>query len=108
MKVSELMERVGSEETGRVVAYLKDALEEMNMSSPEHIMSVRIDINENQRFYDLPADYVKILDIRAKNHLNNRDEYQGLPRMIGEPATEDKADTTTGYTEHEVDPGTGV
>ena len=89
MKVSELMERVGSEETGRVIAYLKDGLEEMNMTSPEHVTSTTINIGKDQRYYDLPKDYVKILDIRAKNQANSNDEYRSIPRMIGEPSIED-------------------
>ena len=101
MKVSELMERVGSEETGRVTAYLKDALEEMNMTSPEHVTSVGINIVADQRYYDLPADYVKILDIRAKNHANSNDEYRSIPRMIGEPPVEDAPDVDYGFGELE-------
>ena len=89
MKVSELMERVGSEETGRVIAYLKDGLEEMNMTSPEHVTTTSIDIVTNKRYYELPRDYVKILDIRVKNQANSNDEYRSIPRMIGEPPIED-------------------
>ena len=33
MKVLEIMERAGASDTGRAVAYIKDALEEMNMIS---------------------------------------------------------------------------
>ena len=101
MKISELMERVGSEETGRVTAYLKDALEEMNMISPEHVTSVSINIVKDQRYYDLPADYVKILDIRAKNQANNNDELRSIPRMIGEPSVEDAPDVNYGFGELE-------
>jgi len=32
MKVKELMERVGMAQTGRAIAYIKDGLDEMNMS----------------------------------------------------------------------------
>ena len=32
---------------------------------------------------------IKLLDVRAKNNLNRDDEYRTLPRMIGEPITED-------------------
>ena len=52
MKVQEVMERAGMSETGRAVAYIKDALEEINMISPTHVTTVRIDITENQRYYD--------------------------------------------------------
>lgn len=89
MKVQELMERVGMSETGRALAYIKDGLEEINTISETHVTTERLDITEDQRFYELPMDVIKITDIRCKNQLNNRDEYQSIPRMIGEPATED-------------------
>ena len=89
MKVQELMERVGMDETGRAIAYIKDALEEMNMISETHITTSRIDIKENQRYYDVPNDAIKITSIRCKNHLNTKDEYRRIPRMIGDPYTED-------------------
>ena len=83
------MERVGMTQTGRAIAYIKDGLEEMNMMSETHVITTRIDIVENQRYYNLPNDLIKILDVRCKNHLNRNDEYRTLPRMIGEPITED-------------------
>jgi len=89
MKVKELMERVGSQETGRILAYIKDGLEEMNMISETHVNTLTIDIVEDQRLYDLPVDMVKLLDIRCKNHRNASDLYQSIPRSIYEPETED-------------------
>ena len=89
MKVQEIMERVGVTDTGRAIAYIKDALEEMNIISETHFKNVRIDITKDQRFYDFPSDMVKILDIRCKNHLNVDDEYRSIPRMLGEPLRKD-------------------
>ena len=89
MKVQEIMERVGVTDTGRAVAYIKDALEEMNMISETHVTTERIDITKDQRFYSFPSDMVKILDIRCKNHLNVDNEYRSIPRMIGEPLRKD-------------------
>ena len=89
MKVKELMERVGMTQTGRAIAYIKDGLDEMNMLAETHINVQRIDINENQRFYDFPADMIKVTDIRVKNHSNGRDEYRSIPRTIFKPPTED-------------------
>lgn len=83
MKVQELMERVGISQTGRAIAYIKDGLEEMNMLAETHVTTARIDIVKDQRFYDLPNDMVKIMDIRCKNHLNSKDEYRSIPRAIG-------------------------
>ena len=89
MKVQELMERVGMTETGRAIAYIKDGLEEMNMLAETHVTTARIDIVADQRFYDLPNDMVKVLDVRCKNHLNSKDEYRTIPRTIYKPAIKD-------------------
>ncbi len=89
MKIQEIMERAGITETGRAIAYIKDALEEMNIQSQTHITTQRIDIVKNQRFYDIPFDALQILSIRCKNHQNSKDEYRKIPRMVGEPFRED-------------------
>ena len=85
MKVQEIMERAGINETGRAIAFIKDALEEMNVISETHINTERIDITEGQRFYDLPKDMIKILDIRCKHHNNEDEKYRSIPRSIYEP-----------------------
>ena len=85
MKVQEIMERAGISQTGRAIAFIKDALEEMNVISETHINTERIDITEGQRFYDLPKDMIKILDIRCKHHNNEDEKYRSIPRSIYEP-----------------------
>ena len=89
MKVKELMERVGITQTGRAIAYIKDGLDEMNMLAETHINVERIDITEDQRYYDFPVDMIKVTDIRVKNHSNSKDEYRSIPRTIYKPPTED-------------------
>ena len=89
MKVKELMERVGTTSTGRAVAYIKDALEEIQMLTEVHTRLERFDITKDQRFYTLPNEMVKMIDIRVKNHLNSKDEYRSIPRMIHKPAIKD-------------------
>jgi len=89
MKVQEIMERAGVTDTGRAIAYIKDALEELNTISETHVTTERIDITKDQRFYDLPNDMIKVLDIRCKNQLNADDEYRSIPRMMGEPIRKD-------------------
>ena len=93
MTVQELMERVGSQQTGKIIAYIKDGLEEINMLTETHTKIERFDITEDQRFYTLPNEMVKMIDIRIKNHLNSKDEYRSIPRMIHKPAVKD-ADNT--------------
>ena len=89
MKVKELMERVGMTQTGRAIAYIKDGLDEMNMMSETHVTTERIDITEDQRFYTMPNDAIKIIDVRCKNQNNAKDEYRSIPRSINPPPTED-------------------
>ena len=89
MKVKELMERVGMTETGRAIAYIKDGLDELNMLAETHIAIQRIDITEDQRYYEFPNDMIKILDIRCKNHSNGSDEYRSIPRTIFQPPIKD-------------------
>jgi hypothetical protein len=90
MKVKEIMERAGTVQTGRAIAYIKDALDEMNILSETHVTTERIDITKDQRFYDLPQDCVKILDIRCKHHNNEDSKYRSIPRSIYEPTIVDE------------------
>ena len=89
MKVQQIMERAGTIETGLALAYIKDALEEMNMMSETHVRTLRTSIYENQRYYDIPLDAIKVLDIRCKNHEGTDDAYKTIPRAINEPEIED-------------------
>ena len=54
MKVKEIMERAGITQTGRAIAYIKDAMEDINIYSETHITTERIGINSGQRFYNFP------------------------------------------------------
>ena len=89
MKVQEIMERAGIDSTGRAIAYIKDALEEINMISETHIRTTRLNINKDQRYYSIPNESIKLLEVRAKNHNNNDNRYQVLPRMVHKPEITD-------------------
>ena len=90
MTVNEIMERVGIKQTGRAIAYIKDALAEMNLLSETHIRTERFDITEDQRFYTLPNEMVKVLDIRCKHQDNEDSKYRSIPRMVYEPTIKDE------------------
>ena len=90
MKVQEIMERAGTKDIGFAIAYIKDALDEMNIIVETHITTQRIDINKDQRFYEIPNDCLKILDIRCKHHDNDDEKYRSIPRSIYEPAIVDE------------------
>ena len=85
MTVEEIMERANITQAGRALAWIKDALEEINLMSETHVKTVRIDIESGKRFYDYPSDLIKVLDIRCKNHLNSKDEYRSIPRLMRPP-----------------------
>jgi hypothetical protein len=89
MTVQELMERVGIVQTGRAIAYIKDGLDEMNMIAGTHINVERIDIVDKQRYYTMPMDAIKIIDIRCKHHNNSSSQYRSVPRSVHKPPTED-------------------
>ena len=93
MKVKELMERCDITQTGRAIAYIKDGMEDLNIKFETHTNTQRIDVTEGQRFYEFPNDMVKVIDIRMKNHLNSKDEYRSIPRMLHQPIIKD-ADNT--------------
>ena len=90
MKVQEIMERTGLTQTGTAIAYIKDALDEMNILAETHVTTQRIDITKDKRFYDIPSDCVKVLDIRCKHHNNDDSKYRSIPRSIYEPAIVDE------------------
>ena len=92
MKIQQLMERVNSTETGKIIAYIKDGLEDLNMNFETHTMTAKMDINQNERFYDIPNNAVKILEVRALNHLNSKDEYRRVPRLVNKPWVPDGDD----------------
>ena len=90
MTVKEIMERAGINQTGRAVAYIKDALDEISIISETHITTQRMDINKDQRFYSIPNDCLKVLDIRCKHHNNDDSKYRSIPRSIYEPTLVDE------------------
>ena len=89
MTVQELMERCANQETGRIIAYIKDGLEEINMLAETHVDTERISLEADKRFYTLPNEMVKMIDIRVKNHLNSNGEYRTIPRTIHKPIIKD-------------------
>ena len=89
MKLKELMERAGIQETGRAIAYLKDGLEELNVLFETHVKTETFTITKDKRYYTFPHDMVKAIEIQAKNHLNDKDEYRMIPRLINKPLLKD-------------------
>ena len=89
MKVQELMERICATQTGRTIAYIKDGLEEINMIAETHVRRLKVNLTEDKRFYSLPNDMVKVIDVQCKNHRNSKDEYRSIPRLLKAPYIKD-------------------
>ena len=88
-KIDEIMERSGMTETGRAVAYIKDGLDEISHMTDHRVLETTTNIVADQRYYSLPANMLKLRDLRVKNHENDEDKYRSIPRMMFEPGEED-------------------
>ena len=82
MKVKEIMERAGINQTGRAVAYIKDALDEMNIISETHVTTQRMDINANQRFYNVPNDCNLLKPLIVSIKRSGSENYFAIPSGI--------------------------
>ena len=47
------------------------------------------DIIINKRFYELPADMLKLMDVKIKNHKNGNDKYRSVERTVYRPLEQD-------------------
>ena len=90
MRVKDIMERAGMTQAGRALAYIRDALHEIELMFPNHISTLDIDIIEDQRSYRVPWDCMKVMDIQCKHHNNTDGEYRSIPRLIHPPIKKDK------------------
>jgi hypothetical protein len=92
-KIKHLMERAGIAKTGMAIAYIKEGLREINLLHETHLKNEKIDITQDQRFYTIPNEAIKVTDIKIKNHLNSKGDYRSIPRLIYEPHIEDGDDS---------------
>jgi hypothetical protein len=84
MTLKEFMERLGRTDRAKVLSQMRDGIEEMNLVAEVNIKRERLNINKDQRYYNVPADCGRILSIRAKNQNNNDNKYVKVPRLIGD------------------------
>ena len=89
MKIQEIMERAGLNQTGIALTYIKEALEEINSISETHVKKSEINLEADKRFYDIPNEAIRIKDVRVKNQLNSKDEFRSIPRLVHEPVHKD-------------------
>ena len=84
MTLKEFMERLGRTDQTKLVSQMKDGIEEMNMVSEINIVRTNINIVKDQRYYNLPANCGRIINIQAKNQDNQKDLYAKVPRLMGD------------------------
>jgi hypothetical protein len=57
----------------------------MSMQQAPWQREISLSIIEGQRFYHIPMETIKIIDIQVRGHLNNKSEYRSIPRLLNEP-----------------------
>ena len=72
MTVLEIMERVGTQNTARTLAYIKDALDEMQERIAAKRSRVTYNIADGTRLYNYPNDFVRLLEVYRKYDENGR------------------------------------
>ena len=77
MKLKELMERAGSTNQGYSIAYLKDAMREINMMIEDNVVASKADIVKDQRYYSFPDNFVSLKDVMVYDS----DEAEYVQRM---------------------------
>jgi hypothetical protein len=65
------MERVGTEKANVVRTYINDAYQEMEGLIPEQTTHVKYSIVADQKYYDPPSDYIRVLGMYQKATTNN-------------------------------------
>ena len=86
MTVQEIMERAGMEETPLAIAWIKDAIVEIQ-SSEGHQLSVDTqNVSENVLEYNLPADFVALENISLLD--TNADQYKSIRRLAFNPVVQ--------------------
>ena len=84
MTLKEFMERLNRRDENKLISQMKDGIEEMNMVAEVNIKRVRLAITKDQRYYNVPTDCSRIINIQAKNQDNQKDLYAKVPRLVGE------------------------
>ena len=86
MTVQEIMERAGMEETPLAIAWIKDAIVEIQ-SSEGHQLSVDTqNVTEDTLEYDLPSDLVALENISLLD--TTADQYKTIRRLAFNPVVQ--------------------
>lgn len=72
MTVQEVMERVGTKQTGLALAFINDGLQEIAERTPDKVKRAFYSIEADTRFYLLPTDMIKLQGVYRKYDSNGR------------------------------------
>jgi hypothetical protein len=83
MTIQEIMERTGTNETGLVIAWVKDAIHLIQSTYNENIGTWSTAITDGTRDYPIPANLIKIMSISV---LDTEDkQYKQIRRIVHQP-----------------------
>ncbi len=89
MKVLEIMERTNSRDTSLVIAYIKDAIMQIQSSNEINTKVDKQNIVANTRDYNLPAGLIAIKTISVLD-TDDDNKYKAIRRLRSNPlVTED-------------------
>ena len=80
MTLKELMERAGTTNQGYSIAYLKDAMREVNMMIEDNVVSSKADVIKDQRFYSFPTNFISLKNVMIYD--GDETEYVKIARVL--------------------------
>ena len=80
MTLKELMERSGATNQGYSIAYLKDAMREINMMIEDNVVSSKANIVKDQRFYSFPSNFISLKNVMIYD--DDETEYVKISRVL--------------------------
>ena len=80
MKVQEMMERTGIRETGLAIAWIKDAIHQIQSQHDESVATWKTNITDGTREYPFPANMIKLKSISVLD-TNDDNKYKKIRRM---------------------------
>tara|TARA_R100001463_G_scaffold43080_2_gene90005 strand:+ start:8087 stop:8365 length:279 start_codon:yes stop_codon:yes gene_type:complete len=81
--IQEIMERTGTNETGLVIAWVKDAMHLIQSTYNENIGTWQTNITDGVRDYPIPANLIKVMSISVLD--TQKDKYLRIRRLPHQP-----------------------
>jgi hypothetical protein len=79
MTVKEVMERVPTTNSGYALAYINDAMKEIQTMIEDNMMAGLLNLTADQRYYGFPADLEVLRSVMVKDTEN--DKYIRIQRL---------------------------